>query len=166
MVFFVSLFVFEQSEHGTYVNGRKVNEMELKNGDNISLVRKDFSEPDTSSRFMKRLQYELCRSEGNDKANVCDTVKVKRTIVGEILVQTTTEPIVIDDSDSDSDFEMEERSSLTHQSNLSTSQIEKKVDNYVEDYEVGEPSGIPQPPRQPRPPSPISLVSPVRAKNK
>lgn len=96
-----------------------------------------------------------------------NAVKVP-SIQGEILVQTITEPIVIDD---DSDDEMAETSAQTvnakteqppHQNATPESaqnKIEERAVGFDDDYEIGEPSKVPQPPRPPRPLSPISKVS-------
>lgn len=129
--------------------------MELDVGDQISLVKKS-KVPEEDHHLVKKLQYELCRLPGEDKT-FCP---------GEILVQTTTEPIIIDD---DSDTEASVYAKVVEQSQQSEGPLKKEgagsaisagIENVVspDDYEVGEPSRIPPPPKPPKT-DPVSLVS-------
>lgn len=102
--------------------------MDLEAGDHISLIKKDDLE-EQLHHLVKRLEYELCRGPGEDEA----------IIPGEILVQTVTEPIIVDDD----------------------SETEKNVSAQIvtpDDYEIGEPSRIPPPPKPPKT-DPVSIVS-------
>lgn len=134
----------------------------MSDGDNISLVD-DSKIPEKERHKVKKLNvtYELCRSEGEDMAKFDDVKKFE--LLGEILVQTMTEPIVID-SDSEAEesvavekekMEKEKKKEKPSQKNGSV----KKVvdDDFTDDFEIGEPSRIPRPPTPPKT-DPVSRV--------
>lgn len=117
--------------------------MELCEGDIISLVDNgDVPQEDRPS--VKKFEYELCYTAGIEG--------------GEILVQTTTEPIVIDDSDDEIDEKPPQHKNEPVQMEVA---VDNKVESFRDDYEAGEPSGIVLPP--PPPPKKNDPVSKVGA---
>lgn len=128
--------------------------MELDVGDHISLVKKS-KIPEKERHLCKKLEYELCRLDGEDMA-------APRNLPGEILVQTTTESIIIDDdSDTDESVKVKKVEKQPLQNNGSTKMetaAEKKFENFGDDYEEGEPSRTPRPPTPPKT-DPVSIVS-------
>lgn len=128
----------------------------MSDGDNISLVD-DSTVPENEKYRLKKLNitYELCRSEGEDTAKYED---------GQILVQTTTEPILIpSDSDEEDSVAVQEKEVQPVQKKevqpVQENGPAKKVVHFEEDYEIGEPSGIPRPPTPPKT-DPVSKVRP------
>lgn len=125
--------------------------MELDEGDHISLVNY-LDVPKKMRQHVRKFRYELCRSAGVD------------VVLGEILVQTNTKPIIVD-SDSDTDVSNMNDKKEQRQSQLKNAQAKKKnsaemiKENLDDDYEIGEPSGIVQPPPpSPKKTDPVSLV--------
>lgn len=130
--------------------------MELFDGDQISLVKKD-NIPEEHHHLIRKLEYELFRMDGEEKAG-------RRDLPGEILVQTTTEPIIIDDSETEESSNVKTEEKQPDQCKVSMkkeSAVKVKCVTFADDYEIGEPSRIPRPPTPPKPPKtdPVSIVS-------
>lgn len=134
--------------------------MELDNGDNISLVNDSFLPADERDH-VKKLVYELNRSEGDDMAKYYDMSQVNNMVRGEILVQVHTEPIIIDDSDTEeSSMQVDGLHQQKQPVNMENT-VEGRSVSFDDDYEIGEPSNIPRPPTPPTPKKtdPVSQVS-------
>lgn len=109
--------------------------MELSVGDNIALVD-ETRVPKEHRHYTKKLEYELCRNDGEDEAKCNDVIKMAS--LGEILVQTHTEPIVIDsDSEPEENVVVKKEEKADQKKTLQKS--EKKFVRFSDEIEKGQP---------------------------
>lgn len=127
-----------QSRFGTFVNDHRRNGIELVNGDIISLVDSNkvpLNQRDKISAFtfiLRRIEPDSNLSRNNNDDRQLDNALPD---MGEILISTQTETIVISDDDDDND----------HFDVYASNQIS------AEDYEVGESSSTMEPKQEPKP---------------
>lgn len=113
------------------MNGIKVSDMELDNGDEISLVN-GAAVPQTRRASLGKFIFTLRKIKSSNSP-----------IPGEVLVSTKTEPIVISDDEEDEPLQI----SIDEEE-------KKKIEKFADDYEVGESSSKSDPDSDSRPSTP------------